>query len=156
MSMLSRAFKNPIGTAVGLFTSPASTIANLAAPRAQSGGLFGQSSTGIGINVGGPSGITIGGSGSMGFGFPGATGTTATGKRPRRLPISPNGPPKGWHLAKNGQFYVRNRHMNMANGRANRRAIRRLHGAEKQLRRIFQVMHHKKPAVLPKKKGAHH
>lgn len=58
---------------------------------------------------------------------------------------------RGYHLDKKTHMrWVKNRHMNFGNGRANSRAIRRLHGAERQLKRIFRVMHGKKVKVLPK------
>lgn len=65
----------------------------------------------------------------------GRVGMTAEGKCP-----------SGYHPAKDGNGCVRNRHMNFGNGRATGRAIRRIHGAEKQFRHIFHMTH-------PGKKG---
>jgi len=68
----------------------------------------------------------------------------------RPLFASAEGAPKGYHLAKNPHApgphgrtwpYVRNRRMNMLNGRAARRAIKRISGAEKMLKKIFTISH---------------
>jgi len=56
-------------------------------------------------------------------------------------------------IRKDGKPYKRPS-MNFANGRAIRRAARRLEGAEKMFRRVFSIRHgHSAGKVLPKKKG---
>jgi len=49
--------------------------------------------------------------------------------------------PRGYHISKRTGKIVRNRHMNFANGRAIRRATRRLKGAEKMFRKVLTVQH---------------
>lgn len=103
-----------------------------------------------------PPGIQLPGGLSIdlpGFGRPGY-GVMATGARKGRVQAGPNGEcPKGYHLNRtktaDGQgprsFCVRNRSVNYANGRAARRAGRRLKGTVRQLRRAFTLVQAKAP-----------
>ena len=97
-------------------------------------------------------------SGRPGYGF------MATGARKGRVQAGPRGEcPKGYHLNKSktadGQpaksFCVRNRHTNFANGRAARRAGKRLKGTVRVLRRSFSLVAAKPPKGkwIPKGKG---
>lgn len=103
-----------------------------------------------------PPGIQLPGGLSIdlpGFGRPGY-GIMATGATRGRVAPGPNGEcPKGYHLNKTKtadgsparSFCVRNRHTNFANGRAARRAGRRLKGTVRVLRRSFTLVAAKAP-----------
>jgi hypothetical protein len=103
-----------------------------------------------------PPGIQLPGGLSIDLPFSGRPGygVMATGARRGRVAAGPKGEcPKGYHLNKtatsDGQparsFCVRNRHVNFANGRAARRAGRRLKGTVRQLRRSFSLVAAKAP-----------
>lgn len=86
--------------------------------------------------------------GRPGYGF------MSTGARRGRVAAGPQGEcPKGYHLNKSAtadgaaarSFCVRNRHVNYANGRAARRAGRRLKGTVRVLRRSFTLVTAKAP-----------
>lgn len=53
--------------------------------------------------------------------------------------------PKHLQLHPKGSTLVPSRRMNVGNGRAAHRAIRRLRGAERMFRKIFTIMHGKRP-----------
>lgn len=113
-----------------------------------------------------PPGIQLPGGVSLdfpGMGRPGY-GIMATGPRRGRIQMGPNGEcPKGYHLNRTPtaqgeparSFCVRNRKINYANGRAARRAGRRLKGTVRQLRRSFTLVTAKAPKGkwIPKGRG---
>lgn len=71
---------------------------------------------------------------------------------PKVAQMVQGGCPKGFHPAKDGSGRcVRNRRMNPANGRAIRRAARRLRAAEKVFRRVLQVEGKHAGKIKPKK-----
>lgn len=62
--------------------------------------------------------------------------------------------PPGYHLDKATRSRcVRNRSTNFSNGKANRRAIGRLKGAERQAKKIFRVLGRQTGRVVPRTKG---
>ena len=94
-----------------------------------------------------------------GFGSPGGffgnpfTGKPLIGGKGKRRVDPINGRcPQGYHPAKDGKGCVRNRHMNFGNGRATSRAIRRIHGAEKQFSHIFHMTHRKTGVQIRKRR----
>ena len=102
-----------------------------------------------------PPGIQLPGGRTLDLPFSGrpGMGIVATGGR-GRVPPGPNGEcPKGYHLNKSKtadgsparSFCVRNRHTNFANGRAARRAGRRLKGTVRVLRKSFTLVAAKAP-----------
>lgn len=62
------------------------------------------------------------------------------------------GCPRGYHPSKRTGKCVRNRRMNYGNGRATKRAIRRIKGAEKQYRQIFTITHAKSGVKIKAKR----
>ena len=151
--LLRAATKLPgIGTAVSVATGAASLL-------------------GVGKKGGGPApwnppGIQLPGGFTLDLPFSGRPGygIMATGARRGRVQPGPNGEcPKGYHLNKtktaDGQpersFCVRNRKINYANGRAARRAGRRLKGTVRQLRKSFSLVAAKAPKGkwIPKGRG---
>jgi hypothetical protein len=113
-----------------------------------------------------PPGIQL--PGGFSLDFPGmgrkGYGVMATGATRGRVAPGPNGEcPKGYHLNKSGTadgagprtFCTRNRRTNFANGRAARRAGRRLKGTVRVLRKSFSLVAAKAPKGkwIPKGRG---
>lgn len=126
----------------------------------------GSRGTGTAVTPYNPPGIQLPGGLSIdfpGFGRPGY-GIMATGARRGRVAPGPNGEcPKGYHLNKSAtadgaaarSFCTRNRRVNFANGRAARRAGRRLRGTVRVLRKSFTLVSAKAPKGkwVPKGRG---
>lgn len=106
--------------------------------------------------------------GGYSFDFPGmgrpGYGVMATGPRRGRVQAGPRGEcPKGYHLNKSQSsdglpkksYCVRNRTINFGNGRAARRAGKRLKGTVRMLRRSFVLVAAKPPKGkwIPKGRG---
>jgi hypothetical protein len=82
-----------------------------------------------------------------GAGFRNDMGVGPTGSR---AGLKKDGTPR--RVKKNGQFWKRPS-MNFGNGRAIKRAARRLEGAEELFKRVFSIRHGKRPVGVTPKKG---
>lgn len=126
------------GKAAGALTNPVGTLVSVAAGAARAKSPF----TGV-VPPGGNKYINQ----TFGLGYSGK------GRMSQPTP--------GYHLNKHKladgtparTVYVRNRHMNPANGRAIARAARRIHKGEKLLRKIFTVEGHHHGAIKPRRRG---
>lgn len=155
MSMLSSALRKS-----GL-NKPGKALANVAASVLPGGSIVKTAITGataLGLFGGGggskPPGTFTGSGPGLDFGdvgdlvrrmVPGG----ATG-RGRVAPAANGRCPSGFHPARDGRGCVKNRRMNPANGRAIRRAVRRLKSAEKTFRKVLQVQGKHAGKIKPK------
>lgn len=128
-----------VGKTAGALTNPVGTLVSVAAGAAKAQSPF----TGV---------VPPGGNA-----FVNKTFSLGAGKGRGRM----SQPTPGYHLNKHKladgtparTVYVRNRHMNPANGRAIARATRRIHKGEKVLRKIFTVMGQHHGTIKPRKRG---
>ena len=82
--------------------------------------------------------------------LPNMFGGGASSSPGSRAGLKKDGTPR--RVKKNGQFWKRPS-MNFGNGRAIKRAARRLEGAEELFKRVFSIRHGKRPVGVTPKKG---